>query len=89
MRTGIDKVIDNMVKAGASTEDIVDWLSDNLSTKELTERLAKTLKENCELKENSPGLMRITQKDFDHHFRIIGFRSDGSPETRGGKYNNA
>lgn len=85
MRTGISKTIDGMIKAGLSTEDIIAWLNDNLTTKELTEHLAKALKENYELKEDATGMIRISQSDFDHHFRIIGFKSDGTPENRGSK----
>lgn len=82
MRT-IDKTIDSLIRSGVSTEDIIAWLNDNLTTKELQEHLAKTLKENFELKEELPGMIRISQTDFDRHFRIIGIRSDGQPETRG------
>ena len=66
MRTALDKVIDGFIKAGVCTEDIIGWLNDNLTTREMSEQLAKT--------------------DFDRHFRIIGIRSDGQPETRGRKY---
>ena len=85
MRTGLDKAIDSLVKSGVSTEDIIAWCNDNLTTKELTEHLVKTLKENYELKEEMPGMIRISQTDFDRHFRIIGLRSDGTPENRGSK----
>ena len=80
---GTNKTIEGLIKLGMTEEDIIAWLSENLTTKELTEQLAKTLKENYELKEEAPGMIRISQSDFNNHFRIIGFRSDGQPETRG------
>ena len=80
------KTIEGLVKLGLSDEDIISWLNDNLTTKELTEHLTRVLRENYELREEAPGMIRITQSDFNNHFRIIGFRSDGQPETRGGKY---
>ena len=85
MRTGIDKSIDALIRQGVSTEDIVDYLAANLTTKEMTEELAKSLQENQRLKDDMPVVMRITQSDFDKHFRIIGVRSDGKEETRGRK----
>lgn len=85
MRTATDKAIESLVKSGVSTDDIIAWLNDNLTTKELQERFVKTLKENYELKEDATGMIRISQSDFDRHFRIIGFRTDGTPENRGAK----
>ena len=85
MRTGIDKTIDALVRQGVSTEDIVDFLATNLTAREMTEELAKTLQENQRLRDNMPVVMRITQSDFDNHFRIIGVRTDGKEETRGRK----
>lgn len=85
MRTTTDKMIENLIKAGVCTEDIIAWLNDNLTTKELQERFVKTLRENYELKEDATGMIRISQSDFDRHFRIIGFRTDGTPENRGAK----
>ena len=78
-----NKTIEGLIKLGMTEEDIIAWLSENLTTKELTEQLAKTLKENYELKEEAPGMIRISQSDFNNHFRIIGFRSNGEPERRG------
>ena len=84
MKAGTDKAIESLVKAGVSTEDIIAWLNNNLTTKELQERFVETLKENYELKDTA-GMIRISQSDFDRHFRIIGFRTDGTPENRGAK----
>lgn len=83
MRTGVDKAIDALVKQGVATQDIVDFLNTNLTTKEMSEELARTLQENQRLRDEMPVVMRISQQQFNKHFRIIGKRVDGTDETRG------
>lgn len=83
MRTGIDKTIDAMVRQGVATEDIVDFITNNLTTQEANEMFVASLLENQRLKEEKPAVIRITQSDFNRHFRIIGRKTDGTQETRG------
>ena len=83
MRTGIDKTIDALIRKNVCTEDIVAFLAENLTAKEMTEELARALQENRRLRDNMPVVMRISQSDFDKHFRIIGTRADGTKEQRG------
>lgn len=83
MRTGIDKLIDGFIRSNMSVEDIINNLVNNYTTRAITEQLVYTTKENAELRERIPSVVRISQEDFDRHFRIIGFKNDGTPETRG------
>ena len=87
MKTGLDRVIDGYIRLGMSTEDIIDNLVNNYTTRALTEQLLNTCIENAELKEQASSPVRISQEDFNNHFRIIGKRSDGTEETRGRKWN--
>lgn len=83
MKTAIDKAIDNLIKEDVPIEDIVSFIAAHLTTSEVTEELAITLKENRRLKDRIPPMVRITQEDFNRHFRIIGTRTDGTKEKRG------
>ena len=87
MKTGLDRIIDGYIRLGMSTDDIIDNLVNNYTTRALAGQLVNTCKENTELKERSASLVRISQEDFENHFRIIGKRSDGTEETRGRKWN--
>ena len=87
MRTGLDRIIDGYIRLNMPVGEIIDNLVNNYTTRALTEQLANTCKENAELKERSASLVRISQEDFENHFRIIGKRSDGTEETRGRKWN--
>ena len=75
------KKIEAAIKDRAGQDEIVRYLIENVTTKELAEYLAYALYELDKAKTQK--VIRISQSDFDKHFRIIGFRSDGTPETRG------
>ena len=83
MRTTLERAIDSLIRQDVPIEDIISYLAANLTTTELTEELATALKENRKLKESIPAMVRITQEDFNKHFRIIGTRTDGTKENRG------
>lgn len=87
MRTTVEKAIDSLIRQDVPIEDIINYLAANLTSTELTEELAATLKENRKLKESIPQVVRITQEDFNKHFRIIGTRPDGTKENRGRPWN--
>lgn len=76
------KIIEKLIKDRANERDIVQYLSDNIPVTELA-RDYYTL--YCKHMEQGFIPMRISQSDFDKHFRIIGIKTDGSPETRGRK----
>lgn len=69
------------IKNRAGQDDIVNYLIENITTKEMAESLANALYELD--KANNRTVIRISQSDFDSHFRIIGTRADGTPENRG------
>lgn len=87
MRTTVEKAIDNLIRQDVPIEDIIKYLAANLTSTELTEELASALKENRKLKDSIPPMVRITQEDFNKHFRIIGTRPDGTKENRGRPWN--
>ena len=87
MRTTVDKAIDNLIRQDVPIEDIIKYLAANLTSTELTEELASALKENRKLRDSIPPMVRITQEDFNRHFRIIGTRPDGTKENRGRPWN--
>ena len=75
------KILERLIKDGANERDIVLYLADNVPLTELARDYY-----NLYLKsEKQTGVapMRISQADFDKHFRIIGFKSDGTKEQRG------
>jgi len=75
------KILERLIKDGANERDIVLYLADNVPLTELARDYY-----NLYLKsEKQTGFtpMRISQSDFDKHFRIIGFKSDGTKEQRG------
>ena len=77
------KILERLIKDGANERDIVLYLADNVPLTELARDYY-----NLYLKsEKQTGFtpMRISQSDFDKHFRIIGFKSDGTKEQRGSK----
>lgn len=76
------KKIESALKNRAGQDDVVDYLIENVTTKELAEGLATALFELSKANKEK-FLIRISQADFDKHFRIIGFRSDGTKERRG------
>ena len=87
MRTTVEKAIDSLIRQDVPIEDIINYLAANLTSTELTEELAATLKENRKLRDSIPAMVRITQEDFNKHFRIIGTRPDGTKENRGRPWN--
>ncbi len=75
------KILERLIKDGANERDIVLYLADNVPLTELARDYY-----NLYLKsEKQTGFtpMRISQADFDKHFRIIGFKADGTKEQRG------
>ena len=75
------KILDRLIKDGAKERDIILYLADNVPLTELARDYY-----NLYLKrEKQTGFtpMRISKADFDRHFRIIGFKSDGTKEQRG------
>lgn len=75
------KKLEAAIKNRVGQDEIVKYLIENITTKELAEGLATALYELDKVKDRT--VIRISQSDFDKHFRIIGFKSDGTPETRG------
>ena len=69
MRTTVEKTIDSLIRQDVPIEDIINYLAANLTSTELTEELAATLKENRKLRGSIPAMVRITQEDFNKHFR--------------------
>ena len=78
-----DTALDRLIKDGASERDIVLYLADNVTITELARQYYELYQEVSCREEFTP--IRISKADFDKHFRIIGFRSDGTPEARGSK----
>lgn len=76
-----DTTLDRLIKDGASERDIVLYLADNVTITELARQYYELYKELSDREEFTP--IRISKADFDKHFRIIGFKSDGTPEARG------
>jgi len=77
------KILERLIKDGANERDIVLYLADNVPLTELA-RDYYNLYLKSE-KQTSVTPMRISQADFDKHFRIVGFKADGTPEARGSK----
>ena len=77
------KLLERLIKDGANERDIVLYLADNVPLTELAKDYYNLYLE-CEKRETTTP-MRITQADFDKHFRIVGFKADGTPEARGSK----
>lgn len=75
------KILERLIKDGASERDIVLYLADNVPLTELARDYYNLYLKNEKQTGFTP--MRISQSDFDKHFRIIGFKSDGTPEQRG------
>lgn len=75
------KILERLIKDGANERDIVLYLADNVPLTELA-RDYYNLYQKSE-KQTSVTPMRISQADFDKHFRIIGFKADGTKEQRG------
>lgn len=81
MKLALKKQFIDLIESGVSDTTLQDFVIENLTSKEMTELLIDALKENYKKPEEK--LIRISQSDFDAHFRIIGFRENGEPETRG------
>lgn len=78
-----DTTLDRLIKDGASERDIVLYLADNMTITEIARQYYQLYKDTYGQEGYTP--IRISKADFDKHFRIIGFKSDGTPETRGSK----
>lgn len=77
------KLLENLIKERDTKEQVVSGLTKEATAYELADNLYSLYMEQKRKEEATP--MRITQSDFDKHFRIIGMRSDGEVETRGRK----
>ena len=77
------KILEKLIKDGAEEREIVLYLADNVPLTELA-RDYYNLYLECEKRETTTP-MRISQSDFDKHFRIVGFKADGTPEARGSR----
>lgn len=75
------KILERLIKDGANERDIVLYLADNVPLTELARDYYNLYLKSEKLTGFTP--MRISQADFDKHFRIIGFKSDGTKENRG------
>ena len=75
------KKLEAAIKDKTGQDEIVKYLIENVTTKELAESLVDAFYKLDKAKENT--LIRISQSDFDKHFRIIGFKADGTKERRG------
>lgn len=78
------KLLERLVREKASEKDVITYLADEVTFTELARDYYKLyLRYTEEDKEVTP--MRISKRDFETHFRIIGYKSDGTPEGRGSK----
>lgn len=75
------KLLENLLKEKDTKEQVVSGLTKEATAYELADNLYTLYVEQKSKEDATP--MRITQADFDKHFRIIGMRSDGKEETRG------
>lgn len=75
------KILERLIKDGANERDIVLYLADNVPLTELARDYYNLYLKSEKLTGFTP--MRISQADFDKHFRIIGFKADGTKEKRG------
>ena len=75
------KKLEAAIKDRTGQDEIVKYLIENVTSKEMAEYLVNALYELEKAKTQK--VIRISQSDFDSHFRIIGFKNDGTPETRG------
>ena len=78
------KMLEKLVREKASEKDVITYLADEVTFTELARDYYKLyLRYNGEDKEITP--LRISKEEFQKHFRIKGYRSDGTPEGRGSK----
>lgn len=75
------KILERLIKDGAKERDIVLYLADNVPLTELARDYYNLYLKSEKQTSFTP--MRISKADFDRHFRIIGFKSDGTKEQRG------
>jgi hypothetical protein len=75
------KILERLIKDGANERDIVLYLADNVPLTELARDYYNLYLKSEKLTGFTP--MRISQSDFNKHFRIIGFKADGTKEQRG------
>lgn len=77
------KKLEAAIKDKTGQDEIVKYLIENVTTKELAEGLVDAFYKLDKAKDRT--VIRISQSDFDKHFRIIGFKADGTKEQRGSK----
>ena len=77
------KKLEAAIKDKTGQDEIVKYLIENVTTKEMAEGLVDAFYKLNKTKTNT--LIRISQSDFDKIFRIIGFKADGTKEQRGSK----
>lgn len=77
------KLIERLIKENDTKENVVSGLTKEATAFELADNLYELYKRIEGQEAFTP--VRISQSDFDKHFRIIGTRSDGEIETRGRK----
>lgn len=75
------KLLERLMKENTTKEEVVSDLTREATAFELADSLYGLYKRVEGQDTFVP--MRISQSDFDKHFRIIGTRSDGTLETRG------
>ncbi len=77
------KLLEKLMKEKDTKEEVVSGLTKEATAFELADNLYDLYKKEEEREAYT--VLRISQADFDKHFRIIGTRADGKEETRGRK----
>lgn len=75
------KLLERLMRESDTRENVISGLTKEATAFELADNLYDLYKKLEEKEAFTP--VRISQADFDKHFRIIGTRSDGTEETRG------
>lgn len=75
------KLLEKLMREKDTKEQVVSGLTKEATAFELADNLYDLYKKTEEQESFVP--MRISQSDFNKHFRIIGTRADGTKESRG------
>lgn len=75
------KLLEKLMREKDTKEQVVSGLTKEATAFELADNLYDLYKKTEEQESFVP--MRISQSDFNKHFRIIGTRTDGTKENRG------
>lgn len=75
------KLLEKLMREKDTKEQVVSGLTKEATAFELADNLYDLYKKTEEQESFVP--MRISQSDFNKHFRIIGTRADGTKENRG------